>query len=579
MQATFWKPGAANPSAQAGLDRTGAATAQPAAAPHVHNKHRHLSLREQQGRLPIAAHRQELLYALERHRVVIIAGETGCGKSTQVPRYLHEAGWTVGGRSVLCTQPRGLSVMATAARVADELGETRIGRLVGFSTMHDNRTSAHTRLRFCTDRYLVRELMSSPLLLNCSVVMIDEAHERHPHTDLLLGLFRKLLSIRDDLRLIVASATLDVPLFVNFFKHLGHASAEPAGARALHEDSALRDVVAMSVGKRQHAIDTQFLTLPCTDYLVEAVKTVVKIHEAEKPGAILVFVADRSDVEMVVRELQNWDDSGGSASGGAAYTSSLAAAAAVMGASRYRLAALPLHAGLSSREQIAALRPARAGERKVVVATGIAESSITIDDIVYVVDSCFDRIRTYDSSTGLGAIVTCPVSQASAKQRAGRAGRTRPGKCFRLTTLDAYRGLRTSSIPAIRRSDLTEIVLQLKALGVEDVLHFAFLSPPPVSALAHSLEMLYALGALDEHCRLTRHGGLSLLSANGTNALGVLRGWMHGGYTLACGNALIILCVCTLPHSDTKPRKRRYSSRVCYARRRSHDAGRYSVRL
>jgi ATP-dependent RNA helicase DDX35 len=498
----FWKPGSTAPT----LDRS---SDLPASHPAIHNKNRHLSLRQQRERLPIAVHRDELLWALERYRVVVVAGETGCGKSTQIPQYLHQGGWTAGNRCVVCTQPRSLSVMATAARVADELGLQTVGGLVGFSTHYDHRFSDETRMKFCTDRFLIQEMMFNPLLEQYSVIMVDEAHERKVHTDVLLGLLRMLLKRRNDFRVIVASATMDVPLFVDYFKHLMVDTTKTTRITSSSSSSlhSLKDVVSLFVGRRQHHIDTQFLLESCGNYLLESVRTVIKIHQTERPGAILVFLPDKHEVMDVVDKLNEWYDSqsgdnvrGGGTLGG---SSSIGRRSNISG----RILVVPLHIGMSSQDQLRAMRPSRPGERKIVVSDGIAESSLTIDDIVYVVDCCYDRIKYFDPISNTEMLVTESISRASAVQRAGRAGRTKSGKCYHLCTLKSYNELLSqSTVPQIERTNLTEIVLQMKALGVNDILHFPYLSPPPVEILIHALDGLYALGALDERCSLTNVG-------------------------------------------------------------------------
>jgi ATP-dependent RNA helicase DDX35 len=523
MSSAFMKPGS--------FDRTSSSNDTNMINPSIHNRYKHLPLHAQSSKLPIASHKNEILYALERYRVVIIAGETGSGKSTQIPQFLHQGGWTAGNRTVVCTQPQSLSVIATAARVADEQGQRSVGGLVGFSTHHDHRTSAETRMKFCTDRFLVQEMMFRPTLANYSVVMVDEAHERRAHTDVLLGLLRMLLRRRSDFRLIVASATMDVPRFLKYFSHLMVDTTQitriPASSSSSSSSSSvsthtplLSDVVPLFVGRRRYHIDTQFLHEACGDYLVEAVRTVIKIHQTERPGAILLFLPDQRQVAAVVSELNEWSSGhqeSSSSSSYASFSSSPSSSSTMssgrgrrpgsIGSGLGRLSIVPLHGSMSSQDQLRAMRPARAGERKVVVSTSIAESSLTIDDIVYVVDACFERTKHFDPASGTDVLVTEPISCASAVQRAGRAGRTRPGKCFRLCTLKTFQTeLRESAVPQIERCNLTEIILQLKALGVDDVLHFPYLSPPPVEMLMHALESLYALGALNDQCQLTRCG-------------------------------------------------------------------------
>jgi len=265
-------------------------------------------------------------------------------------------------------------------------------------------------------------------------------------------------------------------------------------------------VIPLFVGKRRHHIDTQYLLKACGDFLAESVRTVLAIHTTERPGAILVFLPDKRHVQSVVDQLREWSEMS-TASSAATTTSSSSSSTAAAAAAKGKLSIVPLYEGMSDQEQLRAMRPARPGVRKIIVSTSVAESSLTIDDVVYVVDSCYDRMKHFNPATCLDMSVTLPISKASAIQREGRGGRTRPGKCFRLCTLTTYNEiLLDSTVPQIERSSLVEIVLQLKALGVRDVLHFPYLSPPPIEYLSHALETLHSLGALNDEGSITRDG-------------------------------------------------------------------------
>lgn len=246
----------------------------------------------------------------------------------------------------------------------------------------------------------------------------------------------------------------------------------------------------MSLEGRMFPVDIQYLKEPCSDYITASVETVLKIHEQEAPGDILLFLTGREEIDTAV---------------------SLITERAVMyERSSMRLEALPIYGGLTFEEQMQVFEPTPRGTRKVVVATNIAEASITIEGIVYVVDSGFVKLRAYDSVIDMESLVVSSISKASAQQRAGRAGRTRPGKAFRLYTEEAYNRLPDNNVPEMQRSNLTTVILQLKALGIEDVLHFDFLSPPPVANLTKALELLYSLKALDDYGRLTMPFGVHI---------------------------------------------------------------------
>lgn len=463
----FWKPGTIAPGVNiergsAGVDGKGTLV--------IHNPRGNLSLRQQRLLLPIYGRRRQLLYALEKYRVVVIVGETGSGKTTQMPQYLDEAGWTAGGRAVVCTQPRRIAAVTVARRVAAEMGAT-LGREVGYSVRFDDMSNPRlTRIKYATDGALVRECMSDPLLSRYSVVMIDEAHERSLATEILLGLLRKIRRRRPELRVIVASATLDARRYKRFFD---------SGMGGGQVDTS----IIISVEGRCHPVDAMYSRAPVRDYVSAACDTALFIHERKPPGDILVFLTGRDDIESAYDRLRDAPRS---------------------------LAVTRLYGGLSAREQERALRRAPAGCRKIILATNIAETSVTIEGVVYVVDCGFVKTPSYDPDSGLSRLHITPISRAQARQRAGRAGRVRAGACYRLFPEKAFRSLAARAAPEIQRTRLTSLVLQLKALGVDNLMGFHFLSPPPVELMADALELLFACGALDEQARLTEPVGTTM---------------------------------------------------------------------
>ncbi|KAI9142335.1 P-loop containing nucleoside triphosphate hydrolase protein, partial [Paraphysoderma sedebokerense] len=343
-----------------------------------------LPLSQQRLRLPIYKHRNQILYLVENHPVTVIIGQTGSGKTTQIPQYLHEVGWSEGGRTVVCTQPRRVAATSIASRVAEERS-CQLGEEVGYSIRFDDKSSADTRIKYTTDGTLFRETLSDPLLSKYSVIMIDEAHERSVYTDLLLGLIKKIMRKRPDLRLIVASATLDAEKFAQYFKDVkGYDGKEP--------------VTLMTLEGRMFPVDIHYQIEPCQDYVEEAINVAATIHEREDAGDILVFLTGREEIDKVVSGLKNRQRSLNSP---------------------FKLLALPLYAGMSSEQQMKIFEPTPRGTRKVVVATNIAEASITIEGIVYVIDCGFVKIRTYNPITNLSTLVVTPASQSSATQRAG----------------------------------------------------------------------------------------------------------------------------------------------------------------
>ena len=449
--------------------------------------------------LPIAAMRLHFLHALERYRVVVVVGETGCGKSTQLPQFVHDAGWSAGRRVIACTQPRRVAAIALAERVADEVGCT-VGGTVGYSVRFDRQCDAErTRILYLTDGSLLRETMSDPLLSKYSVVMIDEAHERNATTDILLGLLKKILRKRPELRVIVSSATLDANKFKRFFET--NRSADTRSDTAL----------VFEVQGRCFPVRTQYLRAACSNYLTCAVASVLSIHRSQAAGDILLFLPGEEEVESVARELgersglwQQRDGGRGGRGGVDQQRLLLTDRAGRSGTSKpMGLHVVVLYGGLAHRRQALAFAPPPRGMRKVVVATNIAETSITLPGIVYVIDAMFVRLPHTSPRTGHDTLVVQPVSKASANQRRGRAGRMRPGVCLRLCTEQAFRALQRATTPELQRTDLSTAVLQLKALGIDDVLHFNFLDPPPAAALARALELLHTLGALDDDAKLT----------------------------------------------------------------------------
>ncbi|KAJ8612984.1 hypothetical protein MRB53_037192 [Persea americana] len=352
--------------------------------------------------LPIAKYRKELLYAVETHQVTILIGQTGSGKTTQLPQYLYQGGWCSDGKLIAITQPRRVAATSVAIRVAEEAG-CQIGEEVGYSIRFEDVTSEKTKIKFLTDGLLLREALVDPLLSRYSIIMVDEAHERSLSSDILLGVLKKIRKKRPDLRIIVSSATLQAEDFLNFF-----VGADP------DQQVAVNDGTIFYLGGRAFPVDIHYLEEPTEDYVERILKTVFDIHAQEDEGDILVFVTGREEIDHIVQEISE--------------------RAATLPAKAPSLKPVPLFAGLPADEQMNVFEPAPENYRKVVVATNIAEASVTIDGIAYVIDCGYVKLRAYNPVTGIETLTATPVSRASATQRAGRAGRTKPGKCYRLYT-------------------------------------------------------------------------------------------------------------------------------------------------
>lgn len=360
--------------------------------------------------------------------------------------------------------------------MAEEYG-CEIGKQVGYSIRFEDASSAATRIKFMTDGLLIREALVDPLLSRYSVIMVDEAHERSISTDILLGLLKKILKRRPELRIIVSSATLQAETFLAFFTSNSDDAPENA-------DPPRPGTTIISLEGRTYPIDILYLESPCEDYVERAITTVFDIHSKEQKGDVLVFLTGREEIEFAVN--------------------AVAERSAQLPADSPSLLPLPLYAGLTTEQQMYVFEQTPENMRKVIFSTNIAEASVTIDGIVYVVDSGFVKLRAYNPTTGIESLTSTPVSKAAAAQRAGRAGRTKPGKCFRLYTEDAFANLADSNVPEIQRSNLAPFILQLKALGIDNVLRFDYLNAPPAELMVKALELLFSLGALDEYAKLTK---------------------------------------------------------------------------
>ena len=360
-----------------------------------------------------------------------------------------------------------------------------MGKEVGYSIRFEDATSSSTRIKFLTDGLLIREALVDPLLTRYSVIMVDEAHERSISTDVLLGLLKKIRKRRPELRIIISSATLQAEKFLNFFSQSGEEKTSDA-----KDGAKIETCTIVSLEGRTYPIDILYLESPAEDYVEKAIDTVFNIHKQEASGDILVFLTGREEIDSAVQAVSE--------------------RAAELDSRGDSLQPLPLYAGLSTEQQLYVFDKAPEKTRKVIFSTNIAEASVTIDGIVYVIDCGFVKQRAYNPKTGIETLTATPVSKASASQRAGRAGRTRPGKCFRLYTEDSFQALPEANVPEIQRSNLAPVVLQLKALGIDNVARFDFFSPPPAELMSKALELLYSLGTLDEYAKLTRPLGFRM---------------------------------------------------------------------
>lgn len=422
-----------------------------------------MTIVEQRQSLPIYKLRDDLVKAISNNQLLIVIGETGSGKTTQITQYLAESGYTARGK-IGCTQPRRVAAMSVAKRVAEEFG-CRLGQEVGYTIRFEDCTSPETIIKYMTEGMLLRECLMDLDLKGYSVIMLDEAHERTINTDVLFGLLKQAVQRRPDLKLIVTSATLDAVKFSQYFF----------------------EAPIFTIPGRTFPVEVLYTKEPETDYLDASLITVMQIHLREPPGDVLLFLTGQEEIDTACEILYERMKS--------------------LGPDVPELIILPVYSALPSEMQTRIFDPAPAGSRKVVIATNIAETSLTIDGIYYVVDPGFVKQKVYNSKTGMDSLVVTPISQAAAKQRAGRAGRTGPGKCYRLYTERAYRDeMLPTPVPEIQRTNLATTVLQLKTMGINDLLHFDFMDVPPVESLVMALEQLHSLSALDDEGLLTRLG-------------------------------------------------------------------------
>ncbi|KAG5361500.1 Pre-mRNA-splicing factor ATP-dependent RNA helicase-like protein cdc28 [Yarrowia sp. C11] len=421
------------------------------------------SIDEVRKSLPVYKYRDEILGAIRDHQVLVIVGETGSGKTTQLPQYLHEAGYTQRGM-VGCTQPRRVAAMAVATRVAEEVG-CRIGQQVGYNIRFEDKTSEKTVIKYMTDGMLLREFLTDPELSGYSALMIDEAHERTLHTDVVLGLLKDIARARPELKLIISSATMNAKKFSAYFG----------------------DCPIFQVPGRRFPVAVHHTEKPEANYLHAAITTVMQIHATQGKGDILVFLTGQDEIENMAENLQE--------------------TIRKLGSKCPPMIVCPIYANLPAELQARIFDPTPEGSRKVVLATNIAETSITIDGIVYVIDPGFVKENVFNPKTGMESLVVTPCSQASSEQRRGRAGRVGPGMCFRLYTKRAFESeLPPNTTPEILRSNLCGVVLMLMSLGIVNILSFEFMDPPPKDTLIKALELLYALGAINDKGQPTKIG-------------------------------------------------------------------------
>jgi len=419
--------------------------------------------------------KKNLREKLLKYQCVVLIGETGSGKTTQVPQFCCDIFGNIK-KVIACTQPRRVATISVARRVAEEM-DVELGQEVGYSIRFEDYTSPKTIMKYMTDGILLREAMKDSCLNRYSVIILDEAHERTVSTDVLMGLLKELITKNRQLKLIIMSATLDSGKFIEYWSG---------------ESREKNEVPLITVPGRMFPVEIFYTQEPEPDYFEAAIRTVIQIHISEEKGDILVFLTGASEIDSCVRRIHD--------------------EIMKMGTTVAPVRIIPLYSSLPSYMQQKVFDKAPISEdgqlgRKIIISTNIAETSLTIDGIVFVVDPGFCKQKVYNPRIRVESLLITPISKANAKQRAGRAGRTQPGKAFRLYTEQAFgTELQDQTFPEILRSNLGSVVLTLKKLGINDLVHFDLMDPPAPETLMRALELLNYLGALNEECEVTQIG-------------------------------------------------------------------------
>jgi ATP-dependent helicase HrpA len=408
--------------------------------------------------LPVVQKKDEIISAIINNQVVIIAGETGSGKTTQLPVICLEAGRGTNGK-IGCTQPRRIAAISIADYLARQL-DTQVGQHVGYKIRFNDMDSETTCIKFMTDGILLAELRQSPRLLQYDTLIIDEAHERSLNIDFIIGYLKKIIHQRPDLKIIISSATIDTSLFSTAF---GNAPVIEVSGRVYPVEVLYRDFTSEEA--ELHYVD-------------ETIQAVKDVYELEDSGDILIFLPTERDIREVCNRIQ--------------------------GQRLSNTITLPLFSRLSKSEQELIFKPN--DRRKIVVATNIAETSITVPGIRFVIDSGLARVPEYAPRLRTNRLPIVPVSKASADQRKGRCGRVMDGMCIRLYTQDDYLTRDAFTLPEIKRSNLAGVILTMIAYSLGDIDSFPFLEPPSKQAVAEGYIQLRELGALDSNRNITELG-------------------------------------------------------------------------
>lgn len=427
-------------------------------------------LRAHREQLPVYQFRDQLIESVRNNRVTIIEGATGSGKTTQIPQFLLEANIIPADKQIVCTQPRRVAALNVANRVAKEM-DVPIGQVVAYTIRFDSTETENTSLVYMTDGLLLREFVRDPDVNRYGIIIIDEAHERTINTDIIIGLLKKAVERRNDLHAVIMSATLEVDKFIKFFPDSPH----------------------LKVPGRLFKVDIIYSKEPVGSYVDAAVTTVYDIHVNQPPGDILLFLTGEEEIDLSCGRIRD----------------KINAQRALLEHSGQVLEpiVLPFYASLHPSQQEEVFKPTPPGARKIIISTNIAETSVTIDGVVFVVDPGFVKQKQYDPERHMSRLIVTVISKAAANQRSGRAGRTQEGKCYRLYPEAAYNmNLPEQTTPEIQRTDLANVLLMMLAAQIKDVVNFPFLDPPPAIQMGSAAEELYHLGIITMEGELTEIG-------------------------------------------------------------------------
>ncbi|XP_041796850.1 probable ATP-dependent RNA helicase DHX34 [Chelmon rostratus] len=425
-------------------------------------------LRREQKNLPIFQYRDRIVELVRLHPVVVVAGDTGCGKSTQVPQYLLSAGFN----HIACTQPRRIACISLAKRVSFE-SLNQFGSKVGHQIRFETTRTTATKLLFLTEGLLLRQIQQDRTLAQYQVVIVDEVHERHLHCDFLLGVLRSLVADRPDLRLILMSATINIKLFSDYFSS---APVLQVPGRLFPIQVIYQPIPPEEQSARSEKMDPR--------PFLRVLQGIDQCYPPEERGDLLLFLSGVAEISTIQEACQIY----------ATHTR--------------RWIVLPLHSTLSLAQQDKVFDIAPPGVRKCIISTNIAETSVTIDGVRFVVDSGKVKEMSFDPKAKMQRLQEFWISRASSEQRKGRAGRTGPGVCYRLYAESDYNAFAPYPVPEIHRVALDSLILQMKSMCLGDPLSFVFIDPPPASSIQTAVTYLKEQGALDCRSELTSIGSL-----------------------------------------------------------------------